>query len=96
VSADSDPVIRDLRERISEADRAILQAINARLELVAALKRYKESQGIGFVDPERERALLDALAEANPGPLSEQGARELFTAVLDLTKHEVEASPEPG
>ena len=89
MSVSGDPVIRDFREQISAADRAILEAVNARLELVAALKRYKESQGIDFVDPERERALLDALVERNSGPLSATGTRELFQAVLDLTKREV-------
>jgi chorismate mutase len=85
----SDPVIEQFRERISEIDQALLATVNARLELVAELKRYKESKGIGFVDPERERALLAELAEANSGPLSEEGLRTLFEAVLALTKREV-------
>jgi 3-deoxy-7-phosphoheptulonate synthase / chorismate mutase len=82
-------VIDRLREQISAADRAVLDAVNRRLELVAELKRYKESQGIDFVDPERERAMLEELARANGGPLSEEGVRELLTMLLDLTKREV-------
>ena len=35
-------------------DRAIVEAVNNRLELVAQIKAYKESQGLGFLDPERE------------------------------------------
>lgn len=84
-----DPVIRDLREQISEADRTVLEAFNRRLDLVAELKRYKESQGIAFVDPDRERAMLEELARANGGPLSDQGVRELQAMLLDLTKREV-------
>jgi len=45
--------------------------------------------GIPFVDPERERRLLDELASANRGPLSAEGLRELFCELLDLTKREV-------
>jgi 3-deoxy-7-phosphoheptulonate synthase/chorismate mutase len=90
LSADPDPVIRDLREQISAADRAVLEAVNRRLELVAELKRYKESQGIAFVDPERERAMLEHFARANGGPLSDEGVRELMTMLLDLTKREVD------
>jgi chorismate mutase len=53
------------------------------------LKRYKESRGIDFVDPEREEWMLQYLQRANRGPLSGEGLRELFEEVLDLTKREV-------
>jgi chorismate mutase len=85
----SDPTVRRLREEISELDRAIVEAVNSRLELVAELKRHKAARGIPFVDPERERQLLDELAAANRGPLSAEGLHELVTGLLDLTKREV-------
>jgi chorismate mutase len=81
--------IRQLRDEISDLDRAILNAINARLELVAELKRYKAEHGLPFVDPSRERQLLDSLVASNRGPLSEEGLRELFSELLDLMKREV-------
>jgi chorismate mutase/prephenate dehydratase len=84
-----DPVVRDLRGEISELDRTILDAVNARLELVARLKRYKESQGLPFLDPERERQLVEELARANRGPLSDEGLRDLVAKLLELTKREV-------
>ena len=87
---ESDPLIRQLREQISDTDRALVEVINRRLQLVSRLKRYKESRGIGFVDPEREEWMLQYLTRANRGPLSPEGLRELFAAVLDLTKREVE------
>jgi chorismate mutase len=86
---DSDPLILQLREQISDTDRSIVEAINKRLELVARLKRYKESRGIAFVDPEREEWMLQYLARANRGPLSPEGLREVFGEILDLTKREV-------
>jgi chorismate mutase len=87
---ETDPLIRQLREQISDTDRAIVEAINARLKLVARLKRYKESRGLGFVDPEREEWMLQYLTRANRGPLSPEGLREIFGALLDLTKREVD------
>src|SRR2546421_12939507 len=84
-----DPLIRQLREQISDADRTIVEAINARLKLVARLKAYKESRGMSFVDPEREELMLNYLARANRGPLSADGLREIFGEILDLTKREV-------
>ena len=84
-----DPLIRQLRQQISDTDRAIVDAINARLRLVAQLKTYKESRGIGFLDPAREEWMLQYLQRANRGPLSRDGLGELFEEVLDLTKREV-------
>ena len=85
-----DPLIRQLRQQISDTDRAIVDSLNARLRLVARLKTYKESRGIGFVDPEREEWMLQYLQRANRGPLSKDGLHELFEEILDLTKREVQ------
>ena len=84
-----DPLIRQLREQLSDVDRTLVEAINARLKIVAQLKRYKESRGIEFVDPEREEWMVSYLLRANRGPLSEEGLRELYGEVLGLTKREV-------
>ena len=84
-----DPVVQRLREEISELDASILDAVNARLGLVAALRRHKEAVGLPFVDPDRERRLLDDLVRGNRGPLSDEGIRELFCELLDLTKREI-------
>ncbi len=85
----NDPLIRQLREQISDADRTIIEAVNVRLKLVARLKDYKESRGMSFVDPEREEWMLSYLTRANRGPLSAEGLREIFSEILDLTKREV-------
>jgi chorismate mutase / prephenate dehydratase len=90
-----DPLIKQLREQISDTDRSIVDAINTRLGLVARLKRYKESRGIGFLDPEREEWMLQYLQRANRGPLSQDGLRELFEEILDLTKREVQRGERP-
>ena len=90
-----DPLIRQLRQQISDTDRAIVDGINTRLRLVARLKSYKESRGLSFVDPDREQWMLQYLARANRGPLSSDGLQELFEEILALTKREVERT-EPG
>jgi chorismate mutase/prephenate dehydratase len=84
-----DPLIRQIRDQISDTDRSIVDAFNARLRLVARLKEYKESRGIDFLDPEREEWMLQYLQRANRGPLSTEGLQELFEEILDLTKREV-------
>jgi chorismate mutase len=89
-----DPLIKQLRQQISDTDRSIVDAINTRLRLVARLKTYKESRGIDFLDPEREEWMLQYLSRANRGPLSQDGLKELFEEVLDLTKREVRRGEE--
>jgi chorismate mutase / prephenate dehydratase len=85
----ADRQIQELRAQISDNDRAIVRALNKRVELVARLKRYKESQGLEFVDPKQEESVLRDLSRANRGPLSQDGLRELYREILELTKREV-------
>jgi chorismate mutase len=89
VDPSQDPVIRQLREQVSDNDRALVEAINARLRLVQKLKGYKESRGFDFVDPDREEWMLRDVSRANRGPLSQDGLEEIYAAILDLTKREV-------
>ena len=84
----SDPRVQALREQITRADRAILDQLNARLRLVAEIRAYKAQRGYSFVDQNRERELLDELSAANPGPLSDDGLREVYAAILALMKRE--------
>jgi chorismate mutase len=85
----NDPLIRQLREQLSDNDVRIIEAVNARLKLVARLKRVKEERGIDFLDPAREEWMLQFLTRANRGPLSPDGLREIYTELLDLTKREI-------
>lgn len=80
-----------LRADIEALDRQLLETLNRRLELVAAVRRHKDAAGERWIDPEREAELLQALVDANGGPLSERGVRAIFSAILDVLKQEVAA-----
>jgi chorismate mutase / prephenate dehydratase len=86
--ADNDPVVRELREQIAAADSELVDTVNRRVELVRRLKEHKAAQGFEFVDRSQEQRLIDRLAAGNPGPLSENGLRELYRTLIDLTKRE--------
>ena len=77
---DGDPVLAQLREQITDTDRALVERI----------KRYKRERGLPFLDPAREEWMLLYLTRANRGPLSADGLRELYEEILDLTKREVD------
>jgi chorismate mutase len=87
--AAADKTLDDLREQLAVNDRALLDLVNKRLDLVQQIKQRKTELGVEFVDPEREAWLLDHLRSANSGPLSDEGLRELLATVLDLTKREL-------
>jgi chorismate mutase len=80
--------LNELRDQISAIDRAIFAAVNERLRLVARLKQVKEEQGLAFVDPAREAALLDERLRENDGPLSADGLRAFYVELLALVKRE--------
>jgi chorismate mutase len=85
----TDAALGDLRELLAANDLALVDLVNRRLDLVEKIKQRKSELGVTFVDPEREAWLLDYLRGANTGRLSDQGLRDLLTAVLDLTKREL-------
>jgi chorismate mutase len=84
----TDPVIRNYREKISDNDLKILEALNKRIKLVKTLKDYKEAQGISFYDAAQEDWVITYLCRANTGPLSKEGVREIFELILQWAKRE--------
>lgn len=89
MNPDDDPFVRETREQLSELDRSIFDAVNRRIGLVARLKRHKDEHGYSFVDPDRERQMIEGAVDANPGPLSADGLRRLYAELLALTKREL-------
>jgi prephenate dehydrogenase len=85
--------LTDLREQIAALDRELLDALNRRLELVAHVQDHKQATGTRLIDSKREAELLQQLAAANDGPLSERAVRSLFAAVLDVMKQELQGEP---
>lgn len=84
----SDPSVQAARERISALDSELVALLNERLGVVRELHAYKRAQGYPMVDPGRESRLLDALVAANPGPMSDDGLRDLWVDLLKLQTRE--------
>jgi prephenate dehydrogenase len=85
----SDPELARLRAEIAAVDRGLLEGLNRRLGLVRRVAEHKADTGAPAIDARREAELLAQLAAANAGPLSEQGVRTAFSALLDVMKQEV-------
>jgi chorismate mutase/prephenate dehydratase len=87
-----DPVIKQIRDQISDNDLKIIDAINKRLKLVSQLWDYKQQHDIPESDPEREAWMFTYVARANKGPLSKDGLAAVYRQILDLTKKELSGS----
>ena len=88
----ADPELTNLRDEIAALDRELLAALNRRLGLVRRVAEHKAETGAPAIDAQREAELLADLVAANRGPLSEQGVRTAFSALLDVLKQELRRS----
>jgi chorismate mutase len=79
-----------LRAEVEAVDRALVETINRRLELVLRIREHKHETGTPLRDPERERRQTELLATANRGPLTPQGLERIYAEILALTRRELD------
>jgi len=82
--------LQDFRKQIDELDERIVALLNARARAAEQIGRLKTSMGAGVFSPDRERAVLDRVANLSTGPLSKQSIlaiyRELMSASFALER----------
>jgi chorismate mutase len=83
-----DPIVDELRARITAADADIVAAVNRRAAAVAELHAHKRARGYEVFDSAREEQVVQAVLRANAGPLSDEGLRELYGVVLSICTRE--------
>ena len=77
--------IKDLREQIDEIDRQLVDLYCRRMDTARAIGRYKRENALPVLDSERERALLNKVAE-QAGDENEQGIRALYHLLMDHSR----------
>ena len=77
--------ISELREQIDDIDRGLVELYCRRMETARAIGRYKREKGLPVLDSERERNLLNRVAE-QAGKEYEQGIRALYQLLLEQSK----------
>jgi chorismate mutase len=70
------------RTEIDEIDRTLLQLLNRRARLAMKVGALKRVAGLPCCDPERERAVLSTLQQANSGPLDQRAISKLFRRII--------------
>lgn len=87
--------ISELREQINEIDHEIVELYGRRMETARAIGRYKREHNLPVLDSERERSLLNKVAE-QAGEENEQGVRALYHLLIDHSRMRQEMDGHPG
>lgn len=78
----------ELRRILDSLDDRLLDLLNERARVVEEVAAFKESMGVPFYVPDRERRIIERLTARNQGPFPNQGIRpvvqEVISACLSL------------
>lgn len=77
--------LQQLRDQIDEIDRQIQTLFEQRMETAAKVAEYKKENGLPVFQTGREDQLLEKI-EQRSDPLYRNGARVLFTNLMDISK----------
>ena len=75
--------IEDLRRRIDEIDRKLVDLLNERAQCAIEIGHLKRGSGLPVYQPQREQEILVNAERDNRGPLENTAIRRLFERILD-------------
>ena len=75
----------ELRNKIDEIDRQIVDLFIRRMNTSAEVAEYKREHGMQVLDASRERALLNKISELS-GKDFEEYSRALYSTILELSR----------
>ena len=70
------------RKDIDAIDAKILSLLSERLDVASAIGRIKERRGLAVFDPEREKTILDRMAQKSHGRLTPGAIRDIYTRII--------------
>ena len=80
--AETQEKVRELRERVDEVDRELIEALSERARIVQEIMVLKIEAGAPVYDPRREEDILRSVVERNPGPIYDSSMRDIFELIL--------------
>ncbi len=78
--------IADLRRKIDELDRRLVQLINERAQCALQIGRLKRNSSMPIYEPDRERIIFDNISSNNHGPLSDMQLRQVYERLVDVMR----------
>jgi chorismate mutase len=82
VDAETQEKVLELRERVDEVDRELIEALSERARIVQEIMVLKAEVGAPVYDPRREEEILRRVVERNPGPIYDSSMRDIFEIIL--------------
>jgi chorismate mutase/prephenate dehydratase len=77
-----DASIAGLRKRIDEINLKLVALLSARARAAQAVGHLKQAAGEAIYQPAREREVIERVVAHNPGPLSGEHLRRIFTEII--------------
>ena len=85
--------IAELRIRIDELDRQLVELMNERARAAQSIGRLKRHTSMPIYEPDRERAVYHNIARHNQGPLRDQDLVVIYQALIavmrEIQSHEI-------
>ena len=85
--------IAELRIRIDDLDRQLVELLNERARAAQAIGRLKRHTSMPIYEPNRERAVFQNIARHNQGPLREQDLQTIYQGLMavmrEIQSHEI-------
>lgn len=90
--ATSNDQYQELRQKIDDIDRKLLELLNKRAETAIEIGRLKRVNNEPIYVPEREKAVLEALDGLNKGPMTKENTRGIFKKIIEQIRELEESS----
>lgn len=74
--------IEELRNRIDQIDKEIVDLLNQRCEIVQQVGEWKKEKNLPIFVPEREKSLLRRLQKINHGPLENESLLAIYREII--------------
>ncbi|HET7437797.1 MAG TPA: chorismate mutase [Thermoanaerobaculia bacterium] len=75
-----------LREAIDRVDDVLVKLLNQRARYAVEIGEIKGVLALPIYSPDREKAVLQRVEEASPGPLDGPSIRRLFERIIDESR----------
>lgn len=75
-----------LRIKIDEVDRQLIELLSRRAGLALEVGHVKQDFGSAVFRPERERQILEKIAQINPGPLKNDGLQAIWLEIMSACR----------
>jgi len=76
--------LEELRSKLDEINLELLRILSRRAAITIKVGELKRASGAPIHQPGRERLIIDCLIARNPGPLSAEQVRKIFTEIISV------------